>query len=104
MEGAEVLELGQLGGLNNAGQGTASGTEDPGAGQGPEGIKAGPSEAGLEGEQEWSKGTDQEIGHEGALSFIFKKGKTRSTKKRPYGLWRLRSLNNSRFTCAICFS
>jgi hypothetical protein len=70
MEGAEVFELGELGGLNNAGQGTAAGTEDPGAGQGPEGIKAGASEAGLEGEQEWSKGTDQEIGHEEA-SFIF---------------------------------
>jgi hypothetical protein len=69
MEGAEVFELGQLGGLNNAGQGTASGTEHPGAGQGPEGIKAGPSEAGLEGEQEWSKGTDQEIGHE-AVSYL----------------------------------
>src|SRR5260370_37824541 len=25
-------------------------------------------------------------------------------KKRPYGRWRFRSLNNSRFTCAICLS
>jgi hypothetical protein len=64
MEGAEVFELGELGGLNNAGQGTASGTEDPCASQSPEGIEAGPSEAGLEREQEWSKGTDQKIGHE----------------------------------------
>jgi hypothetical protein len=58
MEGAEVFELGELGGLDNAGQGTAPGTEDPGASQSPEGIEAGASEAGLEGEQEWSKGTD----------------------------------------------
>jgi len=63
VEGAEVFELGELSGLNDAGERTAAGTEDPGAGQGPEGGEAGPSEAGLEGEQEWSKGTDQEIGH-----------------------------------------
>ncbi len=74
VEGAEVFELGELGGLNDAGEGTAARTEDPGAGQGPEGGEAGPSEAGLEGEQERSKGTDQEIGHGAAsLSFIFKK-------------------------------
>jgi hypothetical protein len=58
MEGAEVFELGKLGGLNNASQGPAPGTENPGAGQNPEGIEARPSEAGLEGEKEWSKGTD----------------------------------------------
>jgi hypothetical protein len=74
MEGAEVFEVGELCGLNNAGEGTAAGTEDPGAGQGPEGGESGPREAGLEGEQEWSKGADQEIGHGAAsLSFIFKK-------------------------------
>jgi hypothetical protein len=73
MEGAVVFELGELGGLNDAGEGTAAGTEDPGAGQGPEGGEAGPREAGLEGEQEWSKGMDQEIGHAAASSsFIFK--------------------------------
>jgi len=62
MEGAEVFELGQLGGLHDAGEGTAAGTEDPGAGQGPEGGETRPSKAGLKGEQEGSKGTDQEIG------------------------------------------
>jgi hypothetical protein len=58
MERAEVFELGQLRGLNDASQGTAAGTEDPGAGQGPEGGETGPCEAGLEGEQEGSEGTD----------------------------------------------
>jgi hypothetical protein len=58
MEGAEMFELGKLGGLNDAGEGTAARTEDPGTGQGPEGDEAGTGEAGLEGEQEWSKGTD----------------------------------------------
>lgn len=63
MEGAVVFELGELDGLNDASQGTAAGTEDPGAGQGPEGGETGPSEAGLESEQEGSKGADQEIRH-----------------------------------------
>jgi hypothetical protein len=36
----------------DAGEGTAAGTEDPGAGQGPEGSEAGPSEARSEGKQE----------------------------------------------------
>jgi hypothetical protein len=27
----------------------------------------------LKSEQEWSKGTDQEMGHEASLSFIFNK-------------------------------
>jgi hypothetical protein len=69
-----VLEVGQLRRLNDAGQRAAAGTEDPGAGQGPEGMEAGSCEAGLEGEQEGSKGTNQEIGHAAAsLSFIIKK-------------------------------
>ena len=58
VKGAEVFELGELGGLNDAGEGTAAGTEDPGAGQSPEGGETGPSETGLEGEQEGSQGTD----------------------------------------------
>jgi hypothetical protein len=58
MERAEVFELGELSGLNDAGERSAAGTEDPSAGQGPEGGETGPGEAGLEGEQEWSKGTD----------------------------------------------
>jgi hypothetical protein len=31
------------------------------------------SEARLKSQQEWSKGTDQEIGHQASLSFIVKK-------------------------------
>jgi hypothetical protein len=73
MERAVVLELGELRGLNDASQRTAAGTENPGAGQGPEGMEARLCEARLESEQEWSKGTDQEIGHQTSLSFIFKK-------------------------------
>jgi hypothetical protein len=64
MKGAVVFEAGQLGGLNDVGQGAATGAEDPGASQGPEGGETGSREARLQGEQEWSKGTDQEIGHE----------------------------------------
>src|ERR1700681_4033325 len=45
MERAVVFELSQLGGLNDAGEGTAAGAEDPGAGHGPEGGETGPSEA-----------------------------------------------------------
>jgi hypothetical protein len=69
-----VFEVGELGGLNDARHGTAAGTEDPGAGQGPEGSKAGPSEARLEGKKERGEGTDQEIGHAAvSLSFSFNK-------------------------------
>jgi len=73
MERAVVFEPGQLRGLDDGGQGTAARTEDPSAAQGPKGAESGPCEAGLEGEQEWSKGTDQEIGHQASLSFITKK-------------------------------
>jgi len=65
MKGAEVLELGQMAGLNDAGEGTAAGTEDPSAGQSPEGMEAGLGKARLAGEQERSKGADQEVGHRG---------------------------------------
>jgi len=58
MERAIVFEPSQLRGLNDAGQRAAAGTEDPGARQGPEGMEAGLSEAGLKGEQQGSKGTD----------------------------------------------
>ena len=58
MEGAVVFEVGQLCRLNDAGQGAAAGAEDPGARQGPEGMEAGLSKAGLKGEQKWRKGTD----------------------------------------------
>jgi hypothetical protein len=74
MKATKVFELGQFARLNDAGEGTAAGTEDPSASQGPEGTETGLSEARLKGEQERSKGTDQEIGHRAAfLSFIFKK-------------------------------
>jgi hypothetical protein len=68
-----VLDLGELRGLDDAGEGAAAGTEDPGAGQSPKGMEARLSEARLKSEQEWSKGTDQEIGHQVSLSFIIKK-------------------------------
>jgi hypothetical protein len=73
VKGAVVFEAGQLGGLDDAGQGAAAGTEDPGAGQGPEGGEAGLGKAGLKGEQYGGQGTDQEMGHQGSLSFIIKK-------------------------------
>jgi len=73
VERAIVFELGQLRGLNDAGQGASTRTENPGAGQGPEGIEAGLGKARLKGEQEGSKGMDQEIGHQASLSFILNK-------------------------------
>ncbi|MGB7722511.1 MAG: hypothetical protein WBL65_21605 [Bryobacteraceae bacterium] len=74
MERAVVFELVQLCGWNDAGEGAAAGTEDPGAGQGPEGMEARLSEARLKGEQEWGKGADQELRQaEASLSFILKK-------------------------------
>jgi len=69
MKGTKVLELGQIAGLNDAGEGAASGAQDPRTSHGPEGTEAGLGEARLEGEQEWSKGMDQEIGHQGSSSF-----------------------------------
>jgi hypothetical protein len=73
MERTVVFELGQLRGLDDAGQRTAAGAEDPSAGQDPEGMEARLGEAGLKSEQEWSKGTDQEIRHQASLSFISNK-------------------------------
>jgi hypothetical protein len=58
MERAVVLELGELSGEDDAGQGAAAGTEYPSARQRPEGMKAWLSETGLKSEQEWRKGTD----------------------------------------------
>jgi hypothetical protein len=63
MKGAEVFEAAQLPGLNDAGKRAAAGTKNPGAGQCPEGGETGLSKAGLKGEQQRSKGTDQQIGH-----------------------------------------
>jgi hypothetical protein len=70
MEGAVVLELGELRGLDDAGKGAAAGTEDPGAGQGPEGMEARLCETGLKSEQERGKRTDLEAGHQVSLSFL----------------------------------
>jgi hypothetical protein len=58
MEGTVVLEVGELCGEDDAGQGAAAGTENPGAGQSPKGMEARLSETGLKSEQEWSKGAD----------------------------------------------
>lgn len=65
VQGAVVLELRQMGGLNDAGQGAAPGTEDPSTSQDPEGTETGPGKAGREGPPQGSKGTDQEMGQEG---------------------------------------
>src|SRR6266566_5751638 len=40
VKGAVVLQLGELRGLNDAGQGASAGTQDPGADQSPEGTEA----------------------------------------------------------------
>jgi len=42
------------------GEGNGGRTEYPGTSQSSEGIEAGLCKAGLEGEQDWGKGTDQE--------------------------------------------
>src|SRR5712691_1530477 len=63
VKGAVVLQLGELRGLNDAGQGAPAGTQDPGADQPPEGTEARLCKAGLEGLQEGSKGAHQQIGH-----------------------------------------
>ena len=63
MKGAEVFVATQLPGLNIGGKRAPAGTENPGAGHCPEGGEAGSSKAGLKGEQQRSKGTDQQIGH-----------------------------------------
>jgi hypothetical protein len=62
VKGAEVFEAAQLGGLNDARKRTAAGAENPGAGQRLERGEARLGKAGLKGEQEWSKGTKQQIG------------------------------------------
>jgi hypothetical protein len=63
MKGGEVFVAAQLPGLNDAGKRAPTGTKNPGAAHGPEGGEAGLSKAGLKGEQQRSKGTDQQIGH-----------------------------------------
>src|SRR5260370_37103754 len=63
VKGAVVLQLGELRGLNDAGQGAPAGTQDPGADQSPEGTEARLCKAGLEGLEERSKGAHQQIGH-----------------------------------------
>ena len=68
MERAEVFEAAQLPGLNDAGERAPAGAENPGAGQCPEGGEAGLGKAGLKGEQEGSKGADEDIRHRRGLS------------------------------------
>jgi hypothetical protein len=58
-----VFEAAQTPGLNDACEGAAAGAENPGTGQRPEGGETGRGEAGLEGEQEGSKGAEEEIRH-----------------------------------------
>jgi hypothetical protein len=73
MERAVVFELGELRGLNDAGEGTAARAENPSAGHGPEGMEGRLSEARLKSEQERSKRANQEIGHQASSSFISNK-------------------------------
>jgi len=101
MERAEVFEVAQLPGLNDASERTAAGTENPGAGQCPEGRETGLGKAGLKGKQERSKGTDEQIGHRGTLSFI-NVLKDMQLKKKPQRF--LRSSSRSRLRPEICFS
>ena len=58
---AVVFEAVELSGLNDVGEGTASGTEDPGASDSPERGKTGLGKAGLKGEQQRSKRAEQEV-------------------------------------------
>jgi hypothetical protein len=87
MKGAEVFEPAELPGLNDGGKRASAGTKNPGAGYGPEGGETGLSKAGLKGEQQRSKGTDQQI-----------------AQKKTYCRRRFRSLSSSRLMPAICFS
>src|SRR5882762_184599 len=83
VKGAVVLQLGELRGLNDAGQGASAGTQDPGADQSPEGTEARLCKAGLEGLEERSKGPHQQIGHGmTSLSLILMKDTEAKKKKR----------------------
>src|ERR1022692_1401962 len=104
MKRAVMFEAAQLPGLNDACERAAAGAENPCAGQRPERGEAGLGKAGLKGEQEGSKGTDEQIGHSRLLIFHFISMKDKERKKRTYCRWRLRSFSRSRFTPAICFS
>jgi hypothetical protein len=72
VKGGVVFEAAQLSGLDDTSERTAAGAENPGAGQSPEGREAGPGKAGLKGEQEGSKGTDEQIRHSWLLIFHLK--------------------------------
>jgi hypothetical protein len=68
MKRAVVFEAAQASGLNDASERAAAGAENPGASQSPEGGKTGLGKAGLKGEEERSKGADEEIGHKRVFS------------------------------------
>src|SRR5579864_8129507 len=105
MKGAEVFELAQLPGLNDASQRAPAGTENPGAGHCPEGGETGLGKAGLKGEQKRSKGTDQQIGHRRLRVFHFMEMKVAERKKNQTCYRRrLHSLSSSKLMPAICFS
>jgi hypothetical protein len=72
VKGAVVFEAAQLSGLNNACERAAAGAENPGAGEGTERGEAGLGKAGLKGEQERSKGTNEQSRHSRLLIFHFK--------------------------------
>jgi hypothetical protein len=84
MKGAEVFVAAQLPGLNNTGKRAPAGTKNPGACHCPEGAEAGLSKAGLKGDEQRSKGTDQQLGQMRLLIFHFRKVKEKMrNKKRP---------------------
>src|SRR5882724_1090094 len=72
VKGAVVFEAAQLSGLNDTGERTATGAENPRAGQSPEGREAGLGKAGLKSEQERSKGTNEQVRHSRLLIFHLK--------------------------------
>jgi hypothetical protein len=72
VKGAVVFEAAQLSGLNNARKRPAAGAENPGAGQGKERRETGLGKAGPKGEEERSKGTNEQIRHSRLLIFHFK--------------------------------
>ncbi|MGD0446849.1 MAG: hypothetical protein ABSA39_23175, partial [Edaphobacter sp.] len=82
MKGGEVFVAAQLPGLNDAGKRAPAGTKNPGAAHCPERGEAGLSKAGLKGEQQRSKGTDQQIGHRRLRVFHFYTLKEKMHKKK----------------------
>jgi len=94
-----VFELGELGGLHDAGMESAAGTEDPGTVK-PEEEESRPSEQCGNASRSGTRKTKRSgMARRRRLSFILIHLKIRNYKKRPLRPLTLLSLNNSRFTC-----